>query len=345
MADEQGETRSSGAMESPKAPGAAVSSSRDGWLLVLYGLLELGGIALLVVGLVQAFAENRYELLGAGVLAVIVPAALFPIASALAAQRGGAGEANVAGDDTTALLRTIAERVMISDAAKRIAFREQDRLALRAAIEHDIQKGDFDAALVMVEQMGQVYGYREEAEQYRAEIESARAKEVERKVNDSILHLDKLINIHEWDTAIAYAQRTQRMFPDVERVHGVIRRVTEARHRYVQNIEREFLEAANRDEIDRAMELLKEMDKYLTEQEAEPFREVARGVITKARQNLGVQFKLAVHDREWTRAVQVGEQILQEFPQSRMAEEVRGMLDIMRERAAGEQAARESATA
>ena len=63
-------------------------------------------------------------------------------------------------------------------------------------------------------------------------------------------------------------------------------------------------------------------------------------MIGKQRDNLGVQFKLAIHDKEWTEAVRVGEGIIKEFPNSRMADEVRELLDLLRERAAGEQAAR-----
>ena len=62
-------------------------------------------------------------------------------------------------------------------------------------------------------------------------------------------------------------------------------------------------------------------------------------MIGKKRENLGVQFKLAVHDREWLRSVAVGEQIIREFPNTRMADEVRSMLDLLRERAAGQRAA------
>jgi len=87
------------------------------------------------------------------------------------------------------------------------------------------------------------------------------------------------------------------------------------------------------------MQLIREMDKYLTEQEAEPLRETARGVIGKARDNLGVQFKLAVRDKEWVAAVNIGEQIIRDFPNSKMSDEVRSMLDVLRQRAAGQQAA------
>ena len=80
-------------------------------------------------------------------------------------------------------------------------------------------------------------------------------------------------------------------------------------------------------------EILKDLDHYLTEREAEPFREVARGVIGKARENLGAAFKLACQDRQWGIAISLGEQISREFPNSRMAQEVQDMLPSLRQRA------------
>ena len=85
-------------------------------------------------------------------------------------------------------------------------------------------------------------------------------------------------------------------------------------------------------------QLLKELDKYLSETEAAPYTEVARGVIGKKKENLGVQFKLAVHDHDWIGAVRVGEQIIREFPNTRMADEVRSMIDLLRNRASEQRA-------
>ena len=65
----------------------------------------------------------------------------------------------------------------------------------------------------------------------------------------------------------------------------------------------------------------------------------ARGVIGKKRQNLGVQFKLAVADHEWIDALHVGEQIIADFPNTKMADEVLSMMDLLKERAAGQQQA------
>jgi len=240
----------------------------------------------------------------------------------------------------TQLLNTISNRLLISDTAKRIAYREQDREALRRAIREDIDKGDFEAALALVDDMSHIYGYREEAETYRDQILTARVADLDHKVTEAIAQLDQLISRQQWDRAFAEAAKIERLYPDSHRARNLEQHVRNAREDYKHNLERQFLEAAGRDDIEKAMKLLKELDKYLTEVEAEPFRETARGVIGKKRDNLGVQFKMAVHDKEWIRSVKIGEQIIREFPNTQMAQEVRSMLDRLRQRATGEQAAR-----
>ena len=52
-----------------------------------------------------------------------------------------------------------------------------------------------------------------------------------------------------------------------------------------------------------------------------------RGVVSKARENLGAQFKLAAQNRDWKSCVMLGRRIMSEFPNTRMAEEVRAMWD------------------
>ncbi|GIW74844.1 MAG: hypothetical protein KatS3mg103_1366 [Phycisphaerales bacterium] len=49
---------------------------------------------------------------------------------------------------------------------------------------------------------------------------------------------------------------------------------------------------------------------------------------------MGAKFKLAVRDKRWVEAAALGERIIAEFPNSRMAAEVRELLDGIRERAA-----------
>ena len=237
------------------------------------------------------------------------------------------------------LTQSVNERLLLSETAKRIAYRHEDIDLLRSTIKQDIEKKDFDAAMVLVNEIGMTYGHKEEAEEYREHIVIARTAELEEKVQKALGKLDEMLAAHRFEDASNEAQKIYRLYSDSPHVHGVQRKVTHAREQYKHDLEREFLEAARVDNVDRAVELLKELDKYLGEEEAAPFRETARGVIGKQRENLGVQFKIAVHDKEWVRSVAVGEQIIREFPNSRMADEVRGMLDLLRERAAGQRAA------
>lgn len=309
-------------------------------LTVLFLLMLGGGIAMLVQG-IWIFRESKNwdgTLMGLGGLAIIITVALYPITVALYKRGGSAGASD--GERTEKLLQEISQRLLLSDAAKQILYRDRDREALRRAIREDINRRDFEAALALVNQMGQVYGNRLEAEQFRAEIEKARDAEYQAKIDEAIRNIDHMISRHEFDAAYKEASRIERIFAESDRVTNLRKQVREARERYKHEIERKFLEAAGRDDIEGAMELLKELDMYLSEAEAAPFQETARGVIGKKRQNLGVQFKLAVHDKEWTQSVRVGEQIIREFPNSKMAEEVRGMLDALRQRAAEQMAAR-----
>ena len=309
----------------------------DLWLLVLYVLMVVAGLALTGVGLYRyVYLHGDLEVMGLGVLAVLIPAALYPIATALNSVAGP----QAADPRVLELLQAVSDRLLISDTAKRIAYRERDRTALRDAIRADMRKHDYEGALVLVEEMSKAYGYRREAEEFRDQILAARRAEVEQQVAEGIAALDQVIIKRDWDTALAEADKLGRLFPDSARVKGLDKHVKDAREQHKHALERKFLQAAEREDIETAMETLKELDHYLSESEAEPFRETARGVIGKKRDNLGVQFKLAVSDKEWTQAVRIGEQIIREFPNTKMADEVRSRLDLLRERAAGEQAAR-----
>lgn len=309
-------------------------------LHVLLGLVALLGIVAAGLGAYRLDSGGDSSLLAGGVVAVVISIGLYPVALGLRKLTTRMGEQAALIERVSEQLGALRESARQSDAVKGITGRTAERKALRKAIREDIDQGQFEGALTLVARMSQVYGLHKEAEDFRDEIQTARAADLEIKVAEGVKQLDLILARHEWDKALPLAAKLQRLFPDSPRVRVLNRRIVEAREQHKHELERKFLEAAQRDDVDVAMELLLELDKYLTEAEAEPFRETARGVIGKKRDNLGVQFKLAVSDKEWTRAVRVGEQIIREFPNSKMANEVRGMLDLLRERAAGEQAAR-----
>lgn len=282
----------------------------------------------------------------AGFVALGVGAIRFALHGPVASP-GAAAAGSLAGDDALTLLRSINDRLLISETAKRIAYRASDRDALRHAIREDIEKGDYDAALALVDEMSRTYGYREEAEGYRDQILAEREHSIDAKVTDAIKTLDELLEMAEFEKAHAEAEKIQRMYRESPRVRDLERRVRNAVATYKHDLERRFLEAKERDDVEGAIELIRQMDMYLTEDEARPFRDAAKEVFDKKKEYLSAQFKMAIDDKDWRQAVRVGEQIIHDFPNTRMADEIRGkMLDQLRARAAGQQAAgaQESAT-
>lgn len=228
----------------------------------------------------------------------------------------------------------MAQEQALSDDARKVLNRKRERELLRRAIEEDMAAEDWDAALILVKELAESFGYRADAEEFRSRIETARYETMERRVVAAIRGMDQLISERRWDRADQEAARIARLYPDSPRVDGLRHRVHQAREAYKQDLERRFLHAAREERTDDAMELLRELDAYMSEAEGQRLQEVARGVIGKARDNLGAQFRLAIHDRRWRHAAEIGGRIIEEFPNTRMAEEVRGLIDGIRAKAA-----------
>lgn len=307
-------------------------------LWVCYGAAAIVAAALIGGGAGVGGFEPHLEVRVAGYIGIFLILSTLPIALLLAwaAESSRAGVSDQRLDSLIAAIRSVGEQAALSDDARRVLNRTRERELLRAAIDEDITAEDWDAAMVLVKELAERFGYRTDAEEFRARIEQARFETVQRRVTESIAYLDLLITSRRWDQALGEAARIGRLYPDSPKVEGLRHRVEHSRALYKSDLERRFLTAANDNRVDEAMELLKELDAYLTEAEAEPHREVARGVIGKARDNLGAQFKLAVQDRDWPRAEDIGGRIVEQFPNSRMAQEVRAVLDSVRSKSGGE---------
>jgi hypothetical protein len=309
----------------------AEPSDNDQFVKPAFTFLIVAAIAMLLAGVYQLFTYGDGLILAIGVLASVTVCGQYITAtnqSAASAPAAADGES-----ETNRWLKSINDRLLISDQAKRIAYRQKDRDALRTAIKEDIDKRDYDAALVLVEQMSKAYGYREESEEFREKILRARAADQDRKISESIAAFEILLGKKEWENAGSEAAKIRRLYPESTRVRDLPRRVRDAREEYKKDIERQFLAAAEREENDRAMELLQEMDKYLTEQEAIPFREAAKNVIGKKRENLKVQFEMSISEKDFNQAIRIGEQIAVEFPNSKMAQDVKALIPKLKEKA------------
>ena len=305
-------------------------------LAFAYGTSAVAAVALVIYGYM---AENM-GIVALGGLAVVLVLAVAPVSFMSVSRNRPSGLDAATMEALLGEMRAIRDSVdklreyqSLSDDARRVLNRVRERDLLVKAIEEDIAGEDWDAAVILCEELAGRFGYREEAEEYRQRVEQARSATRDRNVAASIAALDGLIVQRRWDHAISHAASIQRLYPDSTRVAGLLQRVENARERYKTDLERRFLHAAQGEGVEEAMGLLKELDAYLTEEDAEPYRELARGIIGKARENLGASFKLAVRDKRWRDAARIGERIINEFPNTRMAEEVRSLIDSLRERA------------
>ncbi len=311
----------------PGASGVGASSSVG---LVLLFILLYSLALLLAVVLVY---RGQLEL---GLVGAMLVLTMSPVAFALVAGPGPRLQRELVGRtvDLHRAIRQTSDQAALSDDARRVLNRQSERELLCRAIEEDIASQNWDAAMVLIKELADGFGYRADAETFRRKIEEAREQGMNREIDDAVAYLDGLILQHRWDAARLDAARITRLYPYSPRVEGLRAHVEQALDAYKSDLERRFLVAAQEGRHDEALHLLKELDQHLTAAEAEPLRELAKGVISKARENLGAQFKLAVKDRRWAEAVPIGERIIAEFPNSRMAAEVRNIIDSVRQRVA-----------
>ena len=234
-----------------------------------------------------------------------------------------------------ALLQQISENVLISDAAKGVVSRTRDRELMTNAIQEDITNKDWEAAYQLLEQMQERFGYSNEAAEFRRLVDSERAKAIQAVIDQTRQQVDNLCATFNWSEAQTLLDGLARQFPQhPEVLHMAEQAVSQKQAEHKKRLLASWEEAVQNDEVDRGIELLRQLDQYLTSSEAAALAESARGVFKAKLQNLGVKFSIAVTEKNWSAALEAGRQIISEFPNSRMAEEVRGKLDILTKKSA-----------
>lgn len=233
--------------------------------------------------------------------------------------------------DQARSIRRLVDLTSLSDNAKGLIYREQELQALHEAIHDDIIRQDYEAADATIEMMEQKLGYVDEAADFREELQDARQATLDEKVDDAISRLQKIIETHNWPRAMRAAQRLMNRLPDHPKTASLTQRVEEARNSHKRQLLQEYGEAVRKNDVNLGIDLLKELDRYLTPQEAAALEESARGVFKAKLHNLGVQFAICVTDQRWNEAMATGEEIVRDFPNSRMCLEVRQKMPQLRE--------------
>jgi len=231
-----------------------------------------------------------------------------------------------------AVLAQINQNTHLTDTAKAIAFRDADRQSLREAVLDKLQQQDFEATQKIINEIAQRAGYEELAEQLRDEADKYRIATDAERINQLIAHIEKLLEDHQWAKASAQIERLIKAYPDSEKAKAMRQRLLDKKEERKKILLTAWDDAVKRQATNRSLEILRELDLYLTPNEGLALQEAARDVFRNKLHNLGVQFSLAVSEKQWAKALQTGGEITRDFPNSKMAEEIREKMDILRQR-------------
>jgi len=243
------------------------------------------------------------------------------------------------GTYNAAKLDAILEAMQMSENAKRVLFRDRELELLRKTVQDDIEAGDFHAALVLCDQMANVFGAVEEAEKMRTRVQEIIHQHHEERIREEMKQLTTLLEAHQWVEAYQYASKMRRLYPESPLLHDLEQRIASVRTEYGHQLEERFLMAAEQDDVENAMAFLKELDGYLTPDEARRIRSTADKVIATYRENISAKFKMAVRDHRWREALAFGEEIMNQFPNAQMASEVREIMNTIQARAVEDETA------
>ncbi|MCC6240723.1 MAG: hypothetical protein IT448_10540 [Phycisphaerales bacterium] len=308
------------------------------WVYILTLILAL---AMLGAGVWLVIQEQNWIMLACGGISVFIVATLWPLTSAFQAARREQGRIlqhiNETLDDRLEqmgiMLNLISEQQLISDRAKSIAFHDNDISAIRRVMQHLAAKGNWAAASALVGKVESVLNCPDEAATLRQELGRSHSGQVQKTILDAMTSIDRCARAERWAEAHEQARQLLEQFPDNDQVKALPGEIDNRRQQHKQRLIASWHDAVARKDIDGSIEILKQLDLYLTPAEAQHLQDSARSVFKEKLQLLRLQFATAVQDHRWAEAVSLGEQITTDFPNTRIAQEVSEKMEALRQRA------------
>ena len=229
--------------------------------------------------------------------------------------------------------RTIAENSSLSEWAKRVVYREKDYEFLRDTIQGAIVRQDWESAEHLIRDMDREFGYHDEAAHLHERLEQARRATTSERIEAALARFDSLCTQHKWDQARDECERLHELFPGESRIGGLPHEIELRRQEVKQKLLKEYDQAVRSEDVDRAHRLLFSLDQYLVAKEAEALKESARGVFRARLEQLKTRFTIAVSYKQLPSAIEAGERLIREFPNSGYAQEISKLLPVLRQRA------------
>jgi len=334
----------------PFLKGAAMDSPKDrpswefSWrIIIVYVGLMVSVLALIVVTFMTDIFRTSEEgqippivwLLLAGVFIIAIITTLSNLIKIFDAIQDNNAKLEIINETlkkNQSELTEIGRSTHLSEAVKAIVFRDADRQSIREVVLDKLQQQDFDTAYAIIDEIAHRSGYNELAENLRTEVDKNLGATKAERIDGAVAHIKMLLVNYEWARASAQIERLIRAYPNSEEAKEMRQTLIDKKEERKRVLLNAWDNAVKRRATDRSLEILKELDLYLTPEEGLALQKAARDVFKDKLHNLGVQFSLAVSGEQWGKAIQVGQEIIRDFPNSKMSEEIRERMDVLKQK-------------
>lgn len=233
--------------------------------------------------------------------------------------------------------KKLIELAAMPDQVKSLIFRDREVEAFRENFNANLASRNYEAAMANVETMEKKFGRVDEAQKMRAEIDASKKATQEERIDKAVAKVKEIIEQREFQRAAREIEHLQKVFNNNPKVLALQKTIESEKTNQKRELLQEYGEAVRKNDIDRSIELLKQLDRFLTPQEASALQESARGVFKAKLHNLGVQFSIAITEGRWDEAKRAGEEIIREFPNTKMSQEVRAKIAQLEAKISGTQ--------
>jgi hypothetical protein len=307
------------------------------WHILVIGITVTGAVALSLLTNIfeQAVAvRNLVFLLGSLIFLIALLTILSQVAGIVGALRDSSAkmeEATKALENIRNGLNQINHSTRISEPVKAIAFRDEDRQSLRDAVFEKLKQIDFEGAYEIIDEIGNHSGYRALAGELRTQVDNYRNASEEERIDQAIEHVEMLFRRCHWSKASLQVEGLIQEHPHSEKAKAMRQQLIDRKGERKKILLAAWDDAVQQQETDRSIEILKELDMYLTPNEGLALQEAAKDAFKTKLHNMGVQFGMAISDKKWSRALEIGQQIIRDFPNSRMSGEIREKLNVLQQ--------------
>lgn len=236
--------------------------------------------------------------------------------------------------DQEQAVRNMADQEQICDKIKELAFRSKNLDALRTSIDELLERHDFEGAQAAIDEAKALGMLGNDADKLQEAVEESKKAGMEERIEKQVGNVQSLLDKRDWVEANRESKRLLSNYPDHPRIKALPEKIKSARSAYKAHLLKLYGDAVRVEDVNKSYELLKELDKYLTPQEGEALKESARDVFKKRLHNLGVQFSIAIADSQWDTAIETGDEIMREYPNSRMGKEVKEKMPLLQQKKA-----------